>query len=170
MDTFDPKPLLGKRHGEDYDFKPAKGVSQKGKGKLKGSPFKFKACGQSGIEVSELFPHLREHVDEMAVIRSTLASSEDSACLSSANFSRSPGSVGVKARKPWMFSLSGKVSLTTMTLEPSELTSTLGLGRALALSPPPGLKMMFISMFLLSDSASSLSWFLIADWKFCLVR
>ena len=38
MDTFDPKPALGKRHGEEYDFKPAKGVSQKGKGKLKGSP------------------------------------------------------------------------------------------------------------------------------------
>ena len=53
-----------------------------------------------------------------------------------------------------MFSFSGKVSLTRMTLDPSELTSTLGLGSALAFSPPPGLRMMFISMFLLTKGSS----------------
>ena len=89
----------------------------------------------------------------MAVSLSTLASSDEIAFLSSANFSRSLGWVGVKALSPWMFSLSGKVSLTTITLDPSELTSTFGLGRALALSPPPGLRMMFISMFRLRASA-----------------
>ena len=90
MDTFDPKPVLSKRHGEEYDFKPAKGVSQKGKGKLKGSPFKFKACGQSGIEVSELFPHLREHVDELAVLR---ASKADSAAHGAASIQMNTGFV-----------------------------------------------------------------------------
>ncbi len=90
MDTFDPKPLLGKRHGEEYDFKPAKGVSQKGKGKLKGSPFEFKACGQSGIEISELFPHLRQHADELAVIRSTKA---DSAAHGAASLQMNTGFV-----------------------------------------------------------------------------
>jgi hypothetical protein len=35
-----------------------------------GSPFKFNKMGKSGIEVSEVFPKLGEHVDEMAVIRS----------------------------------------------------------------------------------------------------
>src|SRR4029077_9393508 len=34
------------------------------------SPFKFAKHGQSGIEVSEVFPAMAEHVDEMAVIRS----------------------------------------------------------------------------------------------------
>ena len=90
MDTFDPKPVLGKRHGEEYDFKPAKGVSQKGKGKLKGSPFEFKACGQSGIEISELFPHLREHADELAIIRSTKA---DSAAHGAASLQMNTGFV-----------------------------------------------------------------------------
>jgi len=90
MDTFDPKPALGKRHGEEYDFKPAKGVSQKGKGKLKGSPFEFKACGQSGIEISELFPHLREYADDLAVIRSTKA---DSAAHGAASLQMNTGFV-----------------------------------------------------------------------------
>lgn len=90
MDTFDPKPVLGKRHGEEYDFKPAKGVSQKGKGKLKGSPFEFKSCGQSGIEISELFPHLREHADDLAVIRSTKA---DSAAHGAASLQMNTGFV-----------------------------------------------------------------------------
>ena len=90
MDTFDPKPVLGKRHGEEYDFKPAKGVSQKGKGKLKGSPFEFKSCGQSGIEISELFPHLREYADDLAVIRSTKA---DSAAHGAASLQMNTGFV-----------------------------------------------------------------------------
>ena len=34
------------------------------------SPFKFKKYGQSGIEVSELFPHVAESIDDIAVIRS----------------------------------------------------------------------------------------------------
>ena len=34
------------------------------------SPFKFEKRGQSGIEVSEVFPQLGEHVDDMAIVRS----------------------------------------------------------------------------------------------------
>ena len=90
VDTFDPKPALNKRNGEDYDFKPAKGISQKGKGKLKGSPFKFKACGQSGIEVSELFTNVREHIDDIAVIRGTMA---DSAAHGAASLQMNTGMV-----------------------------------------------------------------------------
>ena len=90
----------------------------------------------------------------MAEILSMLASLAMES-LSWANFSRSFGSVGVNARRPWMFSFSGKVSLTRITFDPSELTSTLGLGRALAFSPPPGLRMMFINMFLLTKGSSA---------------
>ena len=35
-----------------------------------GSPFKFTPMGRSGTEVSELFPGIGQHVDDMAVIRS----------------------------------------------------------------------------------------------------
>jgi len=37
------------------------------------SPFKFNATGQSGIEVSEIFSHVGECIDDIAVIRSMLA-------------------------------------------------------------------------------------------------
>lgn len=61
IDTFDPKPSLAK-----YDGKPIPGMG----GVAMQSPFKFQKRGKSGIEVSEVFPHIGEHVDEMAIIRS----------------------------------------------------------------------------------------------------
>ena len=60
VDTWDPKPALTKFNGQSIG----------GKGVAMGSPFKFNRHGKSGIEVSEVFPHLAEHVDEMAIIRS----------------------------------------------------------------------------------------------------
>ncbi len=60
VDTWDPKPAL-----TQYD-----GKSIGGKGVAMGSPFKFSRHGRSGIEVSEVFPKLAEHVDDMAIIRS----------------------------------------------------------------------------------------------------
>jgi hypothetical protein len=41
------------------------------------SPFSFQRYGESGIEVSELFPHLAQHVDEMAFMRSVFGRSND---------------------------------------------------------------------------------------------
>lgn len=61
IDTFDPKPSLAK-----YDGQPIPGMG----GVAMQSPFKFDRRGKSGIEVSEVFPQLGEHVDDMAVIRS----------------------------------------------------------------------------------------------------
>lgn len=61
IDTFDPKPELAK-----YDGQALPGMG----GVAMASPFKFEKKGQSGIEVSEVFPHLSEHVDDLAVIRS----------------------------------------------------------------------------------------------------
>jgi len=62
VDTWDPKPMLTKMDG-----KPLGG--QNG-GVAMASPFTFKKYGKSGIEVSEVFPKLAEHVDELAIIRS----------------------------------------------------------------------------------------------------
>jgi len=39
-----------------------------------GSPWKFQPHGESGIPVSELFPHIARHVDKLAVIRSMTSS------------------------------------------------------------------------------------------------
>jgi hypothetical protein len=61
IDTFDPKPELAK-----YDGQPLPGMS----GVAMQSPFTFEKKGQSGIEVSEVFPNIGEHVDAMAIIRS----------------------------------------------------------------------------------------------------
>jgi hypothetical protein len=68
IDTFDPKPALEKYHGKllSQELKGDKRVGGVGYA----SPFKFKKHGQSGLDVSELFPKLAEHVDDMCVIRS----------------------------------------------------------------------------------------------------
>ena len=79
VDTFDPKPALAKYAGEPIDGKVQGDVivRQGFPGPLMPSPFTFAKCGQSGIEVSELFPHLRRHVDEMAFLRSVYGRSND---------------------------------------------------------------------------------------------
>lgn len=70
VDTFDPKPLLMK-----YADKPLPQTltTESKTGSAFPSPFKFKKCGQSGIEVSELFAKTAAHVDDIAVIRSMYA-------------------------------------------------------------------------------------------------
>jgi hypothetical protein len=68
VDTFDPKPLLEKHHGS----RPPGAIKtgRKGGGTLMASPFKFRKAGQSGIEVSEIYPELAGCVDDLCVIRS----------------------------------------------------------------------------------------------------
>jgi len=90
IDTFDPKPTLQKRNGEDYTFEASLGISQKDRGKLKGAPWKFNRCGKSGIEVSELFPHVGKMIDDIALIRSTTA---DSAAHGTASLQMNTGFV-----------------------------------------------------------------------------
>jgi hypothetical protein len=68
VDTFDPKPMLTKYHG-----KPAPSgnlQTERKTGNLLKSPFDFRKCGQSGIEISEIFPKLGDHADDVCVIRS----------------------------------------------------------------------------------------------------
>ena len=77
IDTFDPKPELDKHAGEAMSGVGEVVVSQGNPGGLMPSPWKFKKYGQSGIEVSELFPRVAEHVDDLAVVRSMYTSSND---------------------------------------------------------------------------------------------
>ena len=82
VDTFDPKPRLMRDDGKPLPFgKPH--LERTRTGNLLGSPFKFKNHGESGTEVSELFPKLAERVDDLCVIRSMVADNinHNGACL-----------------------------------------------------------------------------------------
>lgn len=68
VDTFDPKPQLTKRNGEDS---PKLYLGQQRK--LLASPWKFCKHGKCGLEVSELFPHTANCVDDLCVIRSMVS-------------------------------------------------------------------------------------------------
>ena len=78
MDTFDPKPALTKFHGTPVTRVYAGGGDGANREErlYVGSPFKFRKYGQSGIEVSDMFPHLGECVDDMAILRSMYTDSE----------------------------------------------------------------------------------------------
>src|SRR5437868_8110412 len=68
VDSFDPKPMLDKYHGQPL---PGGSVATERKtGALMRSPFAFKKYGTAGIEVSELFPHVGECADDICFIRS----------------------------------------------------------------------------------------------------
>jgi hypothetical protein len=68
VDTFDPKPALAKYAGK---LLPRANLRTERKtGAAFPSPFKFAKHGRSGIEVSEIFPHVASCVDDLCVIRS----------------------------------------------------------------------------------------------------
>jgi hypothetical protein len=67
VDTFDHKPLLERDHGKPLPFPKPRVVSSP-TGNLLRSPFRFQRHGESGTAVSELFPHLACHVDDLCVI------------------------------------------------------------------------------------------------------
>lgn len=69
VDTFDPKPMLTRDHGKPLPFDLPRVTFAKQSALLK-SPWKFKRYGQSGLPVSELFPHVAKHVDDLCVLRS----------------------------------------------------------------------------------------------------
>jgi hypothetical protein len=69
VDSFDPKPRLAELHGKPLPF-PKPRFEFAATGNLLQSPWKFKKYGASGIEVSELFPHVGACIDDICVIRS----------------------------------------------------------------------------------------------------
>jgi hypothetical protein len=77
LDTFDPKPALDKYHGQPLPVKGEVQVQQGFPGPIMRSPYKFKQYGQSGIAVSELFPHMAQCVDDFALIHSAQGRSND---------------------------------------------------------------------------------------------
>ncbi len=72
LETFDPKPLLNELDGQTrpIEFGDAKYQFVQKDAKLLGSKRTFAKHGQSGIEVSDLFPNVAKVIDDIAVIRS----------------------------------------------------------------------------------------------------
>ncbi len=75
VDTFDPKPELTKNSGKPLSLELARTIKTSfihdpSKAILRGSPWTFRPGGKSGLPVSDIFPHVRERADDIAVIRS----------------------------------------------------------------------------------------------------
>jgi hypothetical protein len=69
VDTFDPKPALARFAGQ----RPASIAGYRTENAtvgLRPSPFKFPRCGQSGLQISEIFPQVSKFADDLCVIRS----------------------------------------------------------------------------------------------------
>jgi hypothetical protein len=73
IDTFDPKPLLNKLHGQPLPPSAIEGLRlqfTKSDAAILGSPQTFRKCGSSGIEIADTYPHLQACADDLAVVRS----------------------------------------------------------------------------------------------------
>lgn len=72
VDSFDPKPLLKKENGQKPKFEVEATVFNNN-GNILASPWEFQKYGESGIPVSDLFPHIGSCADELCVMRSMTA-------------------------------------------------------------------------------------------------
>ncbi len=84
IDTFDPKPELARFDGQSYDgLEKRIGTPGRPVGRLAPSPFRFERRGESGLDVSEIFPNLAQRIDDLCLIRSmtTDSAAHGSACL-----------------------------------------------------------------------------------------
>lgn len=73
VDTFDPKPELARLAGQEVPESLAKAVpriQRAGLKNLMASPWKFRRFGECGMPVSDLFPQVARHADDLCVIRS----------------------------------------------------------------------------------------------------
>ncbi|MDG2382977.1 MAG: DUF1501 domain-containing protein [Pirellulaceae bacterium] len=69
VDTYDPKPRLNQDDGKEIEFYVARTRKVTAERVFK-SPWRFQQYGECGQAVSELFPHMAQHVDDYCVIRS----------------------------------------------------------------------------------------------------
>ena len=72
VDSFDQKPILRELHGQPMPGELARTQFDQ-VGNIMGSFWDSKPCGESGIEMTNLFPHIAEMADDMAVVRSLTA-------------------------------------------------------------------------------------------------
>ncbi|MDQ2732732.1 MAG: DUF1501 domain-containing protein, partial [Armatimonadota bacterium] len=79
VDTFDPKPELTRHDGLPLTGKGEIKTFFGGAGNLMKSPFTFAKYGQCGMDVSELFPHVAQRVDDLCFVRSLYGDSNNHA-------------------------------------------------------------------------------------------
>ena len=72
IDLWDPKPEVTRHAGKPLPFEKPK-LFRTRTGNLFPSPWQFARCGESGIQVSALLPHLATQVDQLCVVRSMIA-------------------------------------------------------------------------------------------------
>ncbi len=72
VDSFDPKPRLARENGQDIKAR-VQPTQFDNIGKVLQSPWEFQPRGKSGIPVSDLFPHIAECVDDLAIVRSMVS-------------------------------------------------------------------------------------------------
>ena len=72
VDSFDPKPRLDRENGQAIQAK-VQPTQFDNVGKVLASPWKFQQYGESGIPVSDLFPHVATCVDDLAIVRSMVS-------------------------------------------------------------------------------------------------
>ena len=77
VDTFDHKPRLDRDHGKPIPFKRELSFANDNLGGLKKSPWEFQRYGQSGLPVSDLFPHVGACVDDLCMIHSMVGDGID---------------------------------------------------------------------------------------------
>ena len=78
VDTFDPKPALDRWNGKVIPtFRKEDAFNAATKATAMRSPYTFAKHGQSGLDICEKFPHLARHADELCVIRSLHADSNN---------------------------------------------------------------------------------------------
>ncbi len=74
VDTWDPKPELTRISGQTLPASFVKGLKTSRidftKALARGSAWPFRKHGQSGLEISDLFPHMAAHADDFALVRS----------------------------------------------------------------------------------------------------
>ncbi len=75
VDTFDYKPKLYELDGKTIAVKTKGRGGSKNEGRVVGPKWKFKQYGESGQWASDLFPHVAQHVDKIAFIKSMTADS-----------------------------------------------------------------------------------------------
>lgn len=69
VDSFDPKPQLDALQGQPMPVKVERTQFNKN-GNIMASPFKFSSAGQSGLQISSMFPEIATVADDLAVVRS----------------------------------------------------------------------------------------------------
>jgi hypothetical protein len=75
VDSFDYKPALTKNHGKTLGSDEKPDIFFGKVGLLRGSDWEFKQRGQSGLWISEMFPHIAKLADELTLIRSMVSQS-----------------------------------------------------------------------------------------------